>query len=493
MPRDTSITPVHWTAAQLALLGHTARQTLSRKDLGLWQESMGARDPIPLIETQEKMRIQEFLPLRHHRMAQSPFAFYRGSALLMAHDLAQRGGGTGIRVQLCGDAHLANFGLFAAPNRDVLFDINDFDETHPGPFEWDVLRLATSYALAAQTRGHSIEKSLGLVELMGRSYRKAMGHYALIPEIDIWSEHPDENWMERTLEPEAGKSGVRQFRDYIKKAREKNRWTAVMKLTKEGSTGRKFIDAPPLLTRIPLSDEALAKQHEFFLQYTESTDLAVRELLMRYRVIDMGHKVVGVGSVGLAAYVHLLEGIRPDDLLVIQIKEATNSVLAAFVPDVPEGHDGKRVIRGQRLMQAASDQFLGWFRGPLGREFYVRQLRDMKFKPDPDDMDLPELRNLAWLSGITLARAHARSGQSITIHHYLGHSNRFEQALAAFSEAYIAQVHADYTRFLDALSKGQLAQAREDILPPEFAEHHERGVLIAGREPPPKKMPQNSN
>lgn len=481
---ETLIVEGPTSADQLALLGRSARKQLHRAELGAIALDSGHRDAVALIQQQEKIRIQELLPLRHHRMSQSAFAFYRGSALLMAHDLAEGRKNTGIHVQLCGDAHLANFGLFAAPNRDVLFDINDFDETHPGPFEWDVHRLATSYWLALHELGHGDARGNEIVALLAESYRKAMAHYARIPEIDIWYEHPNEAWMERTLESLSGKSGIKQFKAYIKRARERDRWTAVLKLTESGPKGRQFIDNPPTLVRIPLDKAELDRQQDLYQDYTTSLDLATRELLSRYRVIDVGHKVVGVGSVGLTAYVYLLQGYHPEDLIVLQVKEAVPSVMAPYLTDPTIRHDGKRVVRGQRIMQAASDLFLGWVRAPLGREFYVRQLRDMKYKPDPQDLDLTEIRNLAWLSGITLARAHARSGQSVAIHSYLGHSNRFDKAIAAFAEAYTGRILSDFAAFRTAITNGKLSEARENVLPPEFVSDPIRGVFVADRNPP---------
>jgi uncharacterized protein (DUF2252 family) len=476
------------SADQLAILGRLARKHLHRAELGVVSLDSSHRDPVALIQQQEKIRIQEFLPLRHHRMGQSAFAFYRGSALLMAHDLAEGRKNTGIHVQLCGDAHLANFGLFAAPNRDVLFDINDFDETHPGPFEWDVHRLATSYWLAMHELGHGETRGNEVVALLAESYRKAMAHYARIPEIDIWYEHPNEAWMERTLDTLTGKSGIKQFKSYIKRARERDRWTAVIKLTECGPKGRQFINNPPTLVRIPLGDEELDRQQKLYEEYTTSLDLATQELLSRYRVIDVGHKVVGVGSVGLTAYVYLLQGHHSEDLIVLQVKEAVPSVMAQYITDPSIRHDGKRVVRGQRIMQAASDLFLGWVRAPLGREFYVRQLRDMKYKPDPQELGLTEIKNLAWLSGISLARAHARSGQSIAIHSYLGHSNRFDKSIVAFAEQYTHRVMKDFTTFRTAISNGMLHEAREDVLPPEFTSDPIRGVFVAERiQPLPHK------
>ena len=290
--------------------------------------------------------------------------------------------------------------------------------------------------------------------------------------------------MEKTLDTLTGKSGIKQFKSYIKRARERDRWTAVIKLTECGPKGRQFINNPPTLVRIPLGDEELDRQQKLYEEYTISLDLATQELLSRYRVIDVGHKVVGVGSVGLTAYVYLLQGHHSEDLIVLQVKEAVPSVMAQYLTDPSIRHDGKRVVRGQRIMQAASDLFLGWVRAPLGREFYVRQLRDMKYKPDPQELGLTEIKNLAWLSGITLARAHARSGQSITIHSYLGHSNRFDKSIVAFAEQYTHRVMKDFTAFRTAISNGRLHEAREDVLPPEFTSDPIRGVFVAERTQP---------
>lgn len=442
-----------------------------------------SRDPVALIEAQETCRIRELLPLRHHRMNENAFAFYRGSALLMTHDLATYQQNSGINVQLCGDAHLGNFGLFAAPNRSLHFDIDDFDETYPGPFEWDLYRLATSFRIALDVMGHSNDSGHSIVECVAKSYRQAMRRYANLPEIEIWHERPDEAWLEATLETISGKKGVKQFKQYIRKARNRNRWSTLEKFTSASSISgeREFLSKPPILIRIPLEKDELEIQQAVYDRYKITADIASQNLINRYRVVDVGHKIVGVGSVGLAAYVYLMKGPHPDDFLVLQIKEAVASVLESYLPRIQSQTHGQRVINGQRIIQSETDLFLGWVSGPHNKAFYVRQLRDMKFKPDPSNLDLDEIRNLAHLCGITLARAHARSGQSKPIDQALSSPNSLEWAMTSFAEHYQEQVKSDYIDFKTALSSMRLAEATEDVLPPRFLSNADQGIFVDRR------------
>ena len=460
-PRRTSL-------SQLEAAGRLARQRLPRKNLSVWDKESSRRDPLLLLEQQESTRVPEQIPLRHHRMAVSPFAFFRGSAIVMAHDLGHDRPDSGLHVQLSGDAHLANFGLFAAPDRSVVFDINDFDETHQGPFEWDVLRLSTSFLLASGGNGLSERISKELAFIAARTYRHAMLQYATMHEIDIWYQRFDEAWLENLIATLHGKAAVERIRRYVAKARASHRWSAVERLTETLNGHPRFLDLPPLLTRIPLHHEAQQALSDLFDRYADTLSGGGRALLSRYQLVDAAHKVVGVGSVGLLAYVYLLKGYHSDDLLVLQAKEAVASVIAPFSATPYADEAGKRVVQGQRLMQAQTDLFLGWLKGPAGRMFYVRQLRDMKWSPDFDQMDEEELISYAHLCGRTLARAHARSGQSVSIAAYLGKSDKFEEAVADFSERYGRQVKTDHEAFRMAIKLGTLPESGGHFGLPNF-------------------------
>ena len=465
---DHRTSPRRTNLAALAEAGRVARQRMPRKNLGIWDKESSQRDPLKLLEQQESTRVPELIPLRHHRMAVSPFAFYRGSAIIMAHDLGHQRPHSGLHVQLSGDAHLANFGLFAAPDRTVVFDINDFDETHEGPFEWDVLRLSTSFLLASDENALSERVAREIAFISAKTYRHAMLQYASMHEIDIWYQRFDEAWLENLICNLHGKAAVERIRRYVAKARASNRWSAVEKLTETLNGHPRFLDLPPLLTRIPLHHEAQRALNDLFDRYADTLSGGGRALLSRYQLVDAAHKVVGVGSVGLLAYVYLLKGYHSDDLLVLQAKEAVASVIAPFSPTPCLDEAGRRVVQGQRLMQAQSDLFLGWLKGPSGRTFYVRQLRDMKWSPDIDRMDEEELISYAHLCGRTLARAHARSGRSVSIAAYLGKSEKFEEAVATFAERYGRQVKTDHEAFRMAIKMGTLPESGGHFGLPNF-------------------------
>jgi len=448
--------------------GRVARANVPREDLGTWVAPADRQDPVDILVAQEDSRVKELVPVRHARMATSAFAFYRGGAAVMAADLAVTPR-TGLKAQLCGDAHLSNFGLFAAPDRSVVFDVNDFDETHPGPFEWDVKRLATSFVLAARDNG--IADSIGLEAAMGSAaaYRESMADFAQRRELDIWYDriNVDEllNSLSNSLLEGEGKKGAdakvkakaqAAITQAVAKARLRDAWSAIAKITEVVDGQRQFLSQPPLLTRLDLGQELRATINSLFREYRATLQDDRQELLKRYEIIDMGHKVVGVGSVGLLAFVILLRGRDDDDLMVLQVKQAQASVLEKYTHKSTFNKHGHRVVTGQRLMQAASDSFLGWIDGPGGRSFYIRQLRDMKWSPDPASLDEKRLRRYARLCGHTLARAHARSGDAIALSAYMGTGKSFDKAIGAFSMAYADQVALDFAAFTSAIADGRL-------------------------------------
>lgn len=396
------------------------------------------------------------LPLRHHRMAANPFSFLRGAAAIMAADLGARPT-TGLNTQLCGDAHLSNLGIFAGPDRALLFDINDFDETAPGPFEWDVMRLATSFLVAARQAGHPAKFGATLPGIVASSYHEAMASFALKKDLDMWYFRIDTNLMRRWAERDGVRGSGRRLRSTEQAARARSGWSAVQKLTHLENGVPRFNNQPPLLVSLGMQSDARPIVEKMFNSYKDTLGVDRRELLHRYTVVDLGHKVVGVGSVGLLAFVVLLQGRDESDLLVLQAKQAVTSVLAPFtelaVPEPP----GRRVVTGQQVMQAASDAFLGWVDGPNGRSFYVRQLRDMKWAPDPLMMNRSAYEGYAALCGTALARAHARSGDAIAISAYLGTSTRFAESVTQFAQAYAVQNDRDYQEFCEAIAAGRIA------------------------------------
>ena len=436
--------------------GKAARDAMPRKAQGVYEPAADRPDPISLLEEQEKSRMPALLPLRHERMGASAFTFYRGTAIIMASDLGAQPS-SGLQVQLCGDAHLSNFGLFAAPDRVPVFDVNDFDETNPGPFEWDVKRLAASFVLAARDNGFADDVIADAALASARQYRLSMAEYAAMKEIDIWYDRVDASVMESWGQRTGGKTGEKAVRRSVAKAQARTAWTAVRKLTTVVDGRRKFVDEPPLLVRVPEDTMARTLITSSLAGYLESLAPDRRALLERYEVIDLGHKVVGVGSVGLLAWVLLLQGRDSDDVLTLQLKQAQHSVLEPYSVPSAYAQMGERVVEGQRLMQAASDSFLGWVTGKLGREYYVRQLRDMKWSPDPSGFTPASMSSFAELCGHVLARAHARTGDAIAISAYLGGSTVFDEAIRTFALRYADQVSSDYAAFTAAIASGRLA------------------------------------
>jgi uncharacterized protein (DUF2252 family) len=448
------------TVAQREADGRKARERRPRTGIGQFTLSPARRDPVALLAEQEVIRAKPLLPLRHARMSVSPFTFYRGSAGVMTEDLAAMPN-SGLVTQLCGDAHLSNFGLFAAPDRSVIFDINDFDETNPGPFEWDVLRLSTSFVLAGRDRSLPAEAIAEAATTVGAAYRAQMQEYAGLPDIAVWYDRVGVDvlteWAGGQNDPRTGRVIARG----VAKARSRDMWSAVSKLTEVVDGQRRFKDTPPLLIRIPLDDALTDQITDLFIQYRTTLPRDRQSLLRRYQVRDFGHKVVGVGSVGLLAFVILLEGRDENDLLVLQVKQAVKSVLEPVTADSACAQSGERVVVGQQLMQAASDAFLGWITGRGGRQYYVRQLRDMKFAPDPSRFTSETLNSYAAICGRTLARAHARAGDAVKLASYLGTSAKFDRSVRDFSLAYADQVSQDFAAYRAGIDSGTIPVAAD--------------------------------
>ena len=468
----------HFSVAERDAVGRYARKRVARKRQGEWIPSPDRPDPVSLLEQQEASRVPGLLPLRHERMGASAFAFYRGTAIIMASDLASQPD-SGLIVQLCGDAHLSNFGLYAAPDRVPVFDLNDFDETNPGPFEWDLKRLAASFVLAARDNQLGDDVARSAAAAVAERYRRSMAGYALMNEIDVWYDRIDASSIESWVQSNVKGFDTKRLQKSITKAQARTMWTAVSKLTASVDGHRRFLDEPPVLIRVPEDTAARQLMLAVVDQYFDTLAPDRRALLERYEIVDFGHKVVGVGSVGLLAWVLLMEGRDENDVLVLQVKQAQKSVLETYTGDSVYSNHGQRVVEGQRLIQAASDSFLGWLSGKLGREYYVRQLRDMKWSPDPATLNASGLVNYAQLCGHVLARAHARSGDSVAISAYLGNSTAADEALTAFSMAYADQVTDDFRLFQEAVASGRLVGGQasdqlEDYMqalrnPPQYA------------------------
>ena len=467
----------HFTVAERDAVGRYARKRVPRKRQAELLLDAERPDPVDLLAEQEQSRVPGLLPLRHERMGASAFAFYRGTAVIMASDLASQPN-SGLIVQLCGDAHLSNFGLYAAPDRVPVFDLNDFDETNPGPFEWDVKRLAASFVLAARDNGFGDAVGRDAAREAAAQYRKSMTEYTGMNEIDIWYDRVDPTSIVKWAREDSKGFSAKGLQKSLDKAQARTMWTAVSKLTASVDGHRRFLDQPPVLVRVPEDTAARNMMLYAIDQYFDTLAPDRRAILERYEVVDFGHKVVGVGSVGLLAWVLLMEGRDENDVLVLQVKQAQRSVLEAYSGLSAYPNHGQRVVEGQRIIQAASDSFLGWLTGKLGREYYVRQLRDMKWAPDPAAFTPEGTVDYARLCGHVLARAHARSGDAVALAGYMGRSTTFEEAIADFSMVYADLVADDFVRFQEAVATGRLAggsasDQMEDYLnafrkPPEY-------------------------
>ena len=459
------------TASERAARGKAARGVVLRSSHGNWAPAPDRVDPITLLEQQATTRAPELVPIRHGRMAASPFAFYRGAALPMAADLAATPR-IPIDVQLCGDAHLSNFGGFASPDRSLVFDLNDFDETNPGPFDWDVKRLAASLEIAGRSLNLTPTVRTSIVTAAVRSYRDAMRAFAAQSNLDVWYARLDVEGMTGMYGAQAGKATIKALQRNVAKAKTKDRIKAAAKLTRRVDGELRIISDPPLI--VPVEDVfgdtegALIEEriHDALRSYRTSLSRDRRQLLESYRYVDLARKVVGVGSVGTRAFVALFVGRDDADPLLLQVKEAEASVLEPYTGVSAYANHGERVVEGQRLMQAASDIFLGFERvtGADGkvRDFYIRQLWDWKASADIESMDANRLAIYSAVCGWTLARAHARSGDRIAIAAYLGNSATFDRAIADFAAAYADQNELDHGALLQAIEQGRV-QAQTGI------------------------------
>jgi uncharacterized protein (DUF2252 family) len=459
----------HLTVDERVARGKAARQEVPRSSHAGFQPGAHRVDPVTLLEQQAATRVPELVPIRYGRMLVSPFTFYRGAALIMAADLA----GTprsGITTQVCGDAHLMNFGAFASPERRLVFDINDFDETFPGPWEWDVKRLAASFAVAGRERGFSAkERASVLLTLVGQ-YRTSMHEFAAMANLAVWYSHLDVETALGELRGQLSEAVLKRTEAGVAKFRTRDSLQAFDKLTRLVDGKRRIISDPPLIEPIDElvqgveRDQLLEQLRALVRSYRRTLPSDRRHLLEDFRVADMARKVVGVGSVGTRAWILLMLGRDDTDPLFLQAKEAQASVLEDYVGHTDRRTHGERVVHGQHLMQAASDIFLGWDRTEgldgVERDFYVRQLRDWKGAANVDTMTPQTMAVYARMCGGTLARGHARSGDRIAIASYLGSGNNFDVAIAAFAEAYADQNERDYDALVQAEKDGRITVQR---------------------------------
>jgi uncharacterized protein (DUF2252 family) len=445
--------------------GRSARQLTPRATHGDWAPATDRPDPVAVLATQAATRVRELVPIRYGRMLVSPFTFYRGAAAVMAADLAQTPN-SGIVVQACGDAHISNFGGFAAPDRRLVFGPNDFDETLPGPWEWDVKRMAASTEIAGRDVGLAADRRRWIVEECVREYREGMRGFAAESHLDVWYDRLTASELVERFGGRLGAKGRIVFAKPFAKARRKTSLRAVKKLTERVDGELRFRSVPPLLVPLrELLDAPGARDEEEYIrelldEYAASLSVDRRYLFGTYRFVDMARKVVGVGSVGTRAWVFLLVGRDGKDPLVLQAKEAQASVLEPHLGASEFTNHGERVVRGQRISHAASDIFLGWQRseGLDGKEhdFYVRQLWDWKASADLSTLSEDGLHAYTRACGWSLARAHARSGDRLAIAAYLGRGAAFDRAIVRFATAYAAQNELDHQRLADAVAAGEV-------------------------------------
>jgi uncharacterized protein (DUF2252 family) len=439
--------------------GKDLRETVSRRAHHGWKRPKNRRDPIDVLHESNIGRLEQLVPIRFGRMMQSPFAFYRGSAAVMAEDLASTPS-TGIRVQACGDAHLLNFGGFATPERRTIFDINDFDETLPGPWEWDIKRLTASFVLAGRHIRLSEPDSVRGVRAAAQSYREHMSEYAQMRALDVWYDTIDVDRFLKEMESEETRERVQER---LKKAKEKSTPEFLFpKFVEHKGSTPTIADDPPLIFHPPaeIAPGIESRYREAFARYQESLPEHVRTLFDRYQFCDLAMKVVGVGSVGTFCGIALFMA-SDDDPILLQVKEANASVLEPYVGKSLHASHGERVVVGQHLMQSASDLFLGWTKGINQREYYIRQLRDMKMGAIIEAFSAADLRDYGRVCGWALARAHARSGDAAMIAGYMGSSGVFDDALCDFAVEYADQAERDYKVFVKAVRDGRIKAAIE--------------------------------
>jgi uncharacterized protein (DUF2252 family) len=464
-PPHELLTPDEWRAR-----GREQRREVGRSSHAEWTPPRDRPDPVAILEEQARTRVPDLIPIRHGRMIASPFAYFRGAAAAMAWDLAHTPT-TDIRVQACGDAHLLNFGMFAAPDRRLIFDVNDFDETLPAPFEWDVKRLAASLVIAARDKEFRDRDARAAARAAVRSYRTEMAAYAAMRFLEVWYSRVDVDRATKLLDAAQPKAAVRRRHRDIKKAHSRTSLKAFLKMCDQVDGQYRIRPAHPVIVRYPIERDPgiLEELRHAIGQYLDTLEEDRREVLHRYYFGDFARKVVGVGSVGTEAFILLLLGDRDDEPLFLQLKEAQESVLAPYAGKSKYQHEGERVVSGQRLTQAASDVFLGWTTGigpsvtatkggppAASKEYYVRQLRDMKGAMSVPLMDPLQLNYYGRLCGWALARAHARTGRAAMISGYLGTAEDFDYAIADFAIAYADQNEQDYRQLLEAVSAARV-------------------------------------
>ena len=441
--------PGRRTPAERRAMGRSLREKVPRSSHAKWSPAADRPDPISLLQEQDRSRLAQFVPLRYGRMIASPFGFLRGSAVVMAGDLTATPV-TGLQVQMCGDAHLSNFGVYATPERNQVFDVNDFDETLPGPWEWDVKRLAASIVVAGRTMGFTREMNRQAVVGGIRSYREHIWKYGEMRHIDVWYAR---------IDPESVRRFVRSSdRAYVEKELEKARRSSSLvafpRLTRVVNGQYRIKDDPPVIAH--LDDKELAQQLGALVEgYSESLQEDRNVLLRKYRLVDVAYKVVGVGSVGTRCYVAFLMGSEKSDPLFLQVKQAQASVFEPHLGPSSYLNHAQRVVRGQYLMQASSDIFLGWT-GLGSIDFYVRQLRDMKLSVSVASLSESRFVQYCELCGWALARAHARSGDPAQVSGYLGANDTFDRAIASFAEVYADQTERDHAALLSAVQAGRV-------------------------------------
>lgn len=439
-------------------IGKSLRERLPRSSHAIWQPPAAGREPIEIIEASNRGRLQELIPIRYGRMLRSPFTFLRGSAALMAYDLATTPK-TDIIVQACGDCHLLNFGFFGTPERNLVFDINDFDETLPAPWEWDLKRLVVSFVIAGRDSDLSERESKAAAINCARSYREHLREYSRLSPLEVWYTRIG---AEQAIEMAPDEKTRKLREQMMTKARERIIEHLYPKIVTQSGGRNRFVDQPPILYHVNEPDwETLVR--EGLEDYRQSLPEERRVLFDRYQLEDFALKVVGIGSVGTRCYIALLfsEDNHP---LILQVKEACPSVLEPYTAKSQYENQGQRVVTGQRLMQSSSDIFLGWTRGRGGNDFYLRQLRDMKFSLPIEGVSAVQLQRYAEFCGWTLARAHAKSGDAATISGYLGKGDQFDLAMGEFAIAYADQTERDHAALVDAVKTGRVeALVEEDL------------------------------
>jgi uncharacterized protein (DUF2252 family) len=463
--RAPASTP-HLTVSERIARGRAARAEVPRSRQGAYAPATTREDPIELLEQQAKTRVPELVPIRYGRMLVSPFTFYRGAAKIMAHDLSWTPR-SGLNVQCCGDAHLSNFGVFASPERRLVFDLNDFDETLPGPWEWDVKRLATSMLIGARDNGFRTKDQDRIVLDTVAGYRTAMADFARMTNLDVWYSHLEIDQLIQEYAPQFKRRQVARTEKALAKARTRDSMSAFSKLTEVVDGQPRIVDESPLIVPIDKLDtgvppkEIMEWLHKLLRQFRDTLEFDRRVLLEEFNLVDFARKVVGVGSVGTRAWIALLLGRDGQDPLFLQMKEAEESVLEEFLGHSEFKNHGQRVVTGQRLMQASSDIFLGWVHVEAGidglaRDFYGRQLKDWKGSAEIEQMVPKGMATYGRLCGWTLARAHARSGDRIAIAAYLGTGNSFDRALVGFTRDYADQNERDYRALVEAVKAGRI-------------------------------------